>query len=256
MTKQWASALFVMLLALVACIGAQANNQDPIDFTGSPRVLDRGLIARRIERDISRDLTRGQLPAVAERTDQVINTLITLAARQMERRGHEAEAAQLRFEFGEKYRGFLVKMMAARARGERNIGDHKPLSDWLAKAYDKINAALGDTICGLLHLSDLKTLNFGIPVVFHPCDFPMDSVTGDRKTEYRRHFSGKADGEALDGFVPVVSYWLTWAICEAATWGGGWFIICSPLGTLVEVAEERWLTPKLSDAIFEKACGQ
>jgi hypothetical protein len=240
---------YIVVMALLCC-HAHADF-DPLDFTQTPHYVDRGLIARRIAKEIGRDLERGKLPRVAARTDEALGNLLHTAIRQLERRGHDQLAAELRMEYGEKYAGFLTRMVG----DGRNIGDHKPLSEWLATAYKKIEAALGVTICSLLHLTDLKTINYGIPVVFHPCTYDLAPMPeSERMTEYRRHFSGKIDGEALDGLVPVLSYWIAWIACEVATYGGGWFIICSPLATLVEVAEERWITPKLSDMIFLKQC--
>lgn len=241
----------VLFLALVLCVvNAFANDSDPIDFTQVPHMQERGLLARHIANQIGDDIDQGNLLAVAQKADEGLHNAIYLAVKEMQIKGHQAEADQILFEYGDKFDGFLTRMVMM-----RNIGSHAAFSAWLETAYDKIEAALGVTICQLLKLDTIKIINCGIPVVFHPCTFPMDSVPGSRMVEYRRHFSGKTDGEIYDGFVPCISYWVAWGACEAATFGGGWFVICSPLGTLVEIAEERWITPGLSDKIYTRACG-
>ena len=244
----------VFFFLLFISVGALANDADPIDFSSTtpPHIVERGIIARVFAAKLGRDIDRGDMPKVAFLTDKAIKNLLNTAEKELTRKGHDDVASELRMEYGERFDGFLTRMVS----DGRNIGDHKPLWDWLGRAYAKIEGALGLTICQLLHLSDLKTINYGIPVVFHPCTFPMDHVQGDRIVEYRRHFSGKADGEIYDGLIPVISYWVAWGVCEGATWGTGWFIICSPIATLVEIAEERWITPKLSDKIYTRRCQQ
>lgn len=149
-----------------------------------------------------------------------------------------------------------------------DLGDHAALSQWLSDLSDRLDALLGPTVMNLLHLSDIKVLNYGLPVVFEPLELtlwcfdhmvanPQDSC----KAEYRRHFAGTAwqredDAYAKwnhEGVASVVSYWVAWGACEAATWGVGWFVICSPIGDLVEIEMARNIAPGLSDSIWNKA---
>lgn len=196
-----------------------------------------------------------------ERLTIALDALLRTAARAMAERGHDDEAKELAS-------GWM--RMRPYSLGEVNgdVGDHDPLSVWLATAYDKIESVLGKWLCDFLHLSDIKTINFATPVVFHPsekekwCLDTLKSNPSDScEREYARHFVGtkwqrQSDAAAKykhDGLIPVIAYWTAWGSCEAATFGAGWTIICGPVGTGAEFATERWIAPGLSNRIYERA---
>jgi hypothetical protein len=128
-------------------------------------------------------------------------------------------------------------------QGGRNIGDFKPLSQWLAGVYDKIEAALGHEICYALRLSDIKTINYAIPVVFSPCD--------EGEIEFELHFIHDPN---YRGLAPVVTYWVTVITCDVATYGAGTFFICSPIGMVTEFAMDRWVAPKIAPKLYDLIC--
>jgi hypothetical protein len=225
--------LILALLIALAFLGCEIGNSST-------------LAERRVKRVVA-DIEQGKL---AERTDKSIEKLVKFAAGQMYKKGFKKEAEQIRDEYDKQFAGYLTKM--SRYSLFTNIGDHKPLSDWLATTYEKIESALGFTVCETLHLTDIKTLNYGLPIVFNPCDFDMGAITDARLVEYRRHFSGKCDGEKYHGVAPVVTYWTAELICTIATWGSG-FLFCSPIAGGAEFIMQK-VAPKLSDKIYDMAC--
>ena len=237
----------LLLLAMLLGGPLWANDADPLDVDAKATYQDDRSSNRTKAQRIADDIAKGE-GRLAARTDEAIAQIIKLGARTLRRKGFTADAYHLEDEYNGYFRGFLERMVKSQ---ERKIGDHKPLSAYLAIAYEILELKLGLTLCSMLHLTDLKTLNYGIPVVFHACTFPMDAVTVPRKDEYRNHFAG--DGRYA-GLVPVISYWVVWGFCEAATWGAGWFFICSPLGTVCEIVMEKYIAPGLSDRIFDRVC--
>ena len=112
--------------------------------------------------------------------------------------------------------------------------------------------ALGVEVCKALHLSDIKTFNFTLPIVFRPCSFPMDAVTITRKAEYRNHF---AQGKVYYGLVPVITYWAINAPCMIGTAGLA-TMLCGPAASIAEWFMGYSIAPWLSDKIFDGVCNK
>ena len=200
-----------------------------------------------------------------EQTADAIENILKLATLKLREAGRSDVADRLQGEWTGTQRALLISKTRI-----GDLGEHDPLSLWLAAAYDAIEAVLGQAMCDYMHISDIKIFNYGIPVVFKPqssnkwCKeelllFPTDTC----EAEYARHFAGTrwVPGAGHDvyagpwlhhGLEPVTSYWIAWGACEAATWGGGWFIICTPIGTAVEFVSERFIATKFSNAIYER----
>lgn len=208
--------------------------------------------AKRHTSKIQAEFERGDLTAVAARTDQALNSLVSRAIHQLHRKGQHKFADAKQEEWNLNFRGFLSAEIQAHAGGRiGDIGDHKPLVQWLADFYDKVEAVLGVDACQFLHLSDIKTLNFCIPVAFHPCSFDMGSVPGARKDEYRRHMQ---KGAVYMGLLPVVTYWATDIGCMFGTVGIG-ALLCGSVASLAESLMAGPVSGKISDKIFDRACG-
>lgn len=149
-----------------------------------------------------------------------------------------------------------------------DLGDHQALSVWLTRVYTILEGLLGHENCVLLHFTDINVINYSIPVVFKPhvdadwCkENQKQNPTDTCQAEYRRHAAGTlwqikpdlfAKTPLHDGLVPVVTYWIVWAACEVATQGTGYFVVCSPLASLAEYISERYLSPSLSDRIWQR----
>lgn len=192
---------------------------------------------------LEQDILNGRL---AENVEKSLDALIHVAATEIRKKGHSFEADSLESEWFSTYKYSFRSF----TNGMRDIGDHAPLSVWLAQKYDQIEFILGVQVCKNTHLSDLKTFNFTIPIVFKPCVFPMDNVSGDRMSEYRKHFS---EGNTYYGLVPVTSYWITYAAITGATFGTGYVYIAS-LGATVAEKLIAMVAPKISDKVYERAC--
>src|SRR4051812_32358064 len=175
-------------------------------------------------RAFRKEIESGNITTLALRTDQALNQLVARGLSELRTKGDEAYATRTEWDWGQNYQGYLTR--ALMRRGGRDIGDHAPLIQWLASFYDHLELVLGVDACRSLHLSDIKTFNFCIPVVFHPCTFPMDNVQGEREDEYRRHF---AQGTVYYGLCSVVVYWIADIACMAGTYGTGIGWLCGPI---------------------------
>jgi hypothetical protein len=218
-------------------------------FLGFQTTLDAATLTEKKVQKLVEQIEDGEL---GDLTDRAISRLIKYAAGQMYRKGFKKQAKQIVKEYNKSYDGYVARL--SKKSIFTNIGDHKPLFDWLAITYEQIEHALGFAQCEKLHLTDLKTLNYGLPVVFRPCDFDMGEITDPRITEYRRHFSGKCDGELYHGVAPVVTYWTTELICGTASWGAGSFLACLPIAEGAEYIMQKYFAEKLSDSVFKMAC--
>jgi len=196
-------------------------------------------------RELRMELDRQDLLPLARRTDWALANIVSRATEELRRQGFREMADRYDAEYFFQFSSYL-----SRAVESRDIGDHKPLIEWLADFYNKLEAILGVSVCKSLHLSDIKTLNYCIPVVFKPCTFLMDQVTITRKDEYRNHFSG---GAIYYGLVPVLTYWVIDIPCMVGTSGIAAFL-CGPAANAGEYAMYKWLAPKLSDNLFDRVC--
>lgn len=195
---------------------------------------------------------------LAKKTDVTIKAIITRAVSTLHDQGFDEEADRIEQEYKANFDWFVFRMVLA--RGEHHIGDHKPLIDWLAKVYDSLEAKLGVQVCKALHLSDIKTLNYCIPVVFHPCTFDLNGLNVDREAEYRRHFAmddgGSADPEhSLYGLASVAVYWTIEGACLTGTSGIG-SILCGLAATGAEFFSGHIVMPHISDSLFVRICQQ
>ena len=201
---------------------------------------------RNVAQAIREDMKEGRLVNLSRQTDRALDMVVARGVAELRKKGLEDEANLWEGQWAFHYYGYLTRMTAS-----RDIGDHKPLVTWLAVFYDRLEFILGVEACKMLHLSDIKTFNFCIPIVFHPCSFPMDLITDPRKTEYRRHF---AAGAVYYGLIPVVTYWLIDVPCLIGTSCIASFL-CGGAATAGEYVMGKFLAPKLSDRLFDRVCG-
>lgn len=189
------------------------------------------------------------LLAVATSSDAALDAIVGLSMQKLKEANDTDFASVMEIEWAEKYHGFIANAMLNR----HDIGDHAPLILWLATLYDHLEAVLGVDVCKSLHLSDIKTFNYAIPVVFHPCTFPMDAVTGTRIAEYERHFD---EGAVYYGLAPVVVYWLVNIGCNIISGGGGSLtMVCGLASDLAEKFTAAVTAPVLSDIVYVLECG-
>lgn len=243
---------WVLLIALILSIpthaseGTELKANDEIGSVLSQEEID-GIVVEVSDRhyneahQIRSEIERGQL---REKTNMALNALIRIACVHLRLRGHKQEAKEILQQWETNWNGYIMRI-------GRDIGDHEPLSAWVSVTYLIIEGLIGPTVMEFLHLDDIFILNHAIPVVFHPCDFPMDNVSGERIVEYKRHF---ASGGTRNGFMPTVSFWVSYIGCVAGTYGAGFVMVCSPIGSGVEWVTKQWVAPKLSDYIWKQSC--
>lgn len=180
-------------------------------------------VARRLEVDIREGRLR-------QRSGLALEMMIRFSVRELKDRGREPEAWRIWFEYNEVKRYFT----------SRDLGDHQPLSEWLADTYATLEFIFGEPFMKSTRLEDIKIINFALPVVF-AC---VDAVD---EGEYFLHFS------PLTG---TIAYWSVWASCTAASMGTGWFIVCTPAGWAAENITEKFVSPKLNKPMHNLFCGE
>jgi hypothetical protein len=174
----------------------------------------------------------------AEKTQRALNSLVDVGVKELQKRGHHEDAMRFSQEWSALYSHALLGV------GTLDLGDHRPLSEWLVGFYDKLEEKLGKWLMHQLRLDDIKIFNYGIVVVFQP--------TGDRKTgdrwdapEYKKHFVP---------FTAAVVYWSSRLACSVATSGlGAVTLLCGVAAILPRYATEAWIAPPLSDWVYRVA---
>lgn len=193
----------------------------------------------RLAREIGQDINRHGMQ-MRIRTNVALDAIIRVMVGELRNKAYTAEAEQIEKEWNEQYSFFILR---------RDLGDHKPLSDWLANTYAKVESLLGVFICQQLHLDDINVLNYSIPIVFHPCDYPMDFVSDPRRVDYACHFVGTSKH---GGFAPVVAYWTSYAACVVGTSGTGFVWACSTAADGCKWVMKKWVAPPLSNKIQDR----
>lgn len=177
---------------------------------------------------------------MARKADRALDTLFKVSIHQLKVKGHKDTAQEIERGW-KRHNGSVYRIVVY---GKRDIGDFEPLSKFLADAYDKIEAKLGVQLCYSLRISDIKTLNYTIPVVFNPCSVD--------ENEYFMHF---VHDDTYRGFAPVVAYWGSMVVCIGATYGAGALAICSPIAMAIEFAVDSRIAPAVAPRIYERKCG-
>jgi hypothetical protein len=182
--------------------------------------------AERYVAQLQQQLEEGRL---AERTNFALDILLSVAYNKLKNEGHNELADKIKTDWKGTWNGYLMQV--------RDIGDHEPLSEWLAQAYKDIEAALGKGVCEFFHLDDINIINYALPVVFK-CSIAFDKI------DYSQHFV------PLTG---VVSYWVSAGFCILAS-SGLMSFFCSPIGMLAEHLMITFIAPPISNKIYEAFC--
>lgn len=176
--------------------------------------------------------------------DYIINTKIADA---LNEKGESRLAQQISNEWSYNFHHTLFGSV-------RDIGDHKPISQWVSDRYYQVEAILGHDFCVASHIDLMLTFNSS-NVVVKPCSFPMDKITDPRIDEYRRHFAGMSiiSDSRFEGVIPGASYLVMEIACLAGTSGIGSFV-CGLAAGIAEKMMATFVAPQLSDFVFNKAC--
>lgn len=238
--------LFIFLLAFPAYAYNEVRQESDFDRT-DVHARNHG---KARAKELGDQVQAGKLLKFANLSDWALDNLVDRGVERLRAAGRKDEADWYQAEWTFHFSGTLTRLEDARLNA-RDIGDHQPLLKWLAGFYDLLELALGVEVCKALHLSDIKTFNYTVPVVFRPCTFPMDHVTATRRDEYRNHFSA---GKVYYGLFPVVTYWAVDVPCMIGTAGLA-ALLCGPAASVGEWFCSHTVAPWLSDRIFDGFCG-
>jgi len=127
----------------------------------------------------------------------------------------------------------------------RDLGDHDPfipqLEDFLTQLADKY----GTIIYSLPVVGDIRTINFAVPVVFHPKGAWQKS-DGDNRIEYRKHFIPFANIVTFYGSLLACNYF------AAKSQQPDMKKVCQPAAEKLKFAMGRYIAPPISDWIFNQ----
>jgi len=198
----------------------------------------------KIANDVLQSMSSNNLSA-AHQTDLAIENLLTSADAVLRNTGNDELADEISHDFVAHYKnGFFRK-----ALGEKEIGDHPPMSEWLDSVHEKIESAIGKFWCEFFHFHDIYILNYGLPVVFSPEKYTLD--------DYKDHFSGHLIWGFYwehHGVAGVVVYWVVNGICAGATSGMGIVTFaCSPISSFAEHVTDKRLAPPIAERIWKRA---
>ncbi len=201
--------------------------------------------AKAIARDVE------DLDGLADRTNVALRAIFKVAVRNLKLYGYTDEARTLQSGW-KNWDGQLQRIVGSRRYADsRDIGDFPGLIAWIDQAYDVLELTLGYKLCYTLRLTDIKTINRGLVVVFQPCKHGA--------TQMLSHSCGDLHTTPLHpmpyrGLINITAYWVTSFTCSMATFGAGAFFICSPLAYLVELSFDKWLCEPIQGKIYEWAC--
>lgn len=228
----------VFATAMVMCAISSGDDFTEIHGDGVYSTSQKNEANRRLK-TIERDFEKHGLKGMAERTNAALGAVIKIGVMNLKRHGYSKEATEIQNGW-KLHNGELQRLVA---NPGRDIGDFEPLNKYLAIAYFILEQKLGYDLCRTLRLSDIMTLNFCIPVVFAPCKYG--------ESEFTKHF---VHDDKYRGLAPVVAYWVTSLTCSVATFGAGYFFVCSPIGMLVELGTDRVVAPALAPKIYGWSC--
>ena len=201
-------------------------------------------MAAELESELESD--NKQMAALMRRTDAAMDAALTLAMKELKKRGRADVADDLLMGWEGQYQRTLF-------HGERGIGDHTPISQWLSERYRTIEFILGRDFCINSHIASIHTINHALPVVFKPCSFDMNGVQHERVVEYVNHFAKDQD-YGYHGLGMEVSYWAMYIGCSAATAGTGFVFVCGLAGGITEKILGNFVLPGLGEKIYRSRC--
>ncbi len=182
---------------------------------------------------------------VREVSQNALNTVVAQGIRALSRNGDGALANRYEREWNHSYSNFLLSF------GSKDLGDHSPLSKWLADFYDKLEDRLGTSMIHTGVLGDVYLLNFALPVVFAPKGSWRSTSPENRDwVEYRKH---------LIPFANVVTYWGSLFACNKVMAqqmaGKQGKDLCKKVATKLRFVMGRYIAPKISDFVFNRVNG-
>lgn len=127
----------------------------------------------------------------------------------------------------------------------RDLGDHDPYIPQLEEFLTQLADKYGTVIYSLPVVEDIRTINFAVPVVFHPKGAWQKSDT-DNRIEYRKHFIPFANIVTFYGSLLACNYF------AAKSEQPDLKKVCQPAAEKLKFAMGRYIAPPISDWIFNQ----
>jgi hypothetical protein len=124
-----------------------------------------------------------------------------------------------------------------------DLGDHAPFIPKIEEFLKTLSDKYGTVIYSLPVVEDVRTINFAIPVVFHPKG-EWQSTELDNRIEYRKHFIP---------FANIVTFYGSLVACNYYAQKSGQpdlKKVCQPAAEKLKFAMGRYVAPQMSDWIF------
>lgn len=220
--KQLAAVLGIFMPAAVFASGSDVTSFDRA--SAIQRILNS-------QSQVINQMTSGDFQAVS---DAAVAASVREGIQALRDQGYQEEANY----WEQRFSGLFAELNTL------GVGDHTPLFQALADFYNRLSGMLPPMILERLHLTDINTLNYTIPVVFQPSG---DRRNGDHwdKMEYRRHFVP---------FSGIASYWAAYGACLYASQQEPRIKqLCGQLANLARRIVEMRLAPRLSDYVYDQA---
>jgi hypothetical protein len=205
--------------------------------------LARATRVRDIQQGVIDSFESDGMIVAAENLDNAVNALLGRADDVLRAQGHMKLADEIAADYI-VYQHAYKKMVF----GDKEIGDHPPMSEWLTNVHNKIEGAIGEFWCEFFHFHDIKIINYAVPVVFNPKLYKLE--------DYKDHFAGHlilGFWWEHHGLAGVVTYWLVTAVCAAGTSGmGAATFACSPIAAVSEHVIDKHLAPPVASRIWKR----
>jgi hypothetical protein len=178
---------------------------------------------------------------IAESWFRNLDILLQFTLETLEKKGHHELAVQASNEWRFYHGQIEMALKHDLPLTTFDLGDHRPLSAWLAWFYDEVETKLGRRFCAFFHIDDIKAFNYGYIVTMNPWGDPVTRETWDR-LEYQRHFVP---------FATASFYWSSYLACNLsapmpASLG------CSVALQAPRYLVRRWIAPPLAMEVFER----
>lgn len=178
-------------------------------------------------------------------SQMALNTVVDAGIQALRDNGDHRIADQYEDDWKHHFADYFVRPSVL------DLGDHKALSQWLANFYVKLEDRLGTATIHNGFLGDIYAMNYAIPIVFAPKGDWRSTTTPNRDwVEYRKHFIP---------FANVVTYWAANLACNYVMKkqgaGSQGKKLCAQASEKLRFAMGRYVAPKISDFIFNKASG-
>jgi hypothetical protein len=179
------------------------------------------------------DFSNGVVAASAQNG---LNIMVARGIAILREVGENQIADQFESEWNNQFSHYLIS---------HELGDHDPLSPWLANYYNVLSAKTDGIIKGVQLIADINTMNYALGVVLRPHGNWRTYTDYDR-IEYRKHFIPMAD---------IITYWTSLELCKHYVKGMG-KQVCGKGATELEKLMGRYVAPQLSDFVWARVSGQ